>query len=58
MIREKKHFLKTCHAEIHGGGFHCDCCMTPNRKKRKQFLRAMRRKYNQQISKLVQQELE
>lgn len=57
MIREKKHFMKTCHA---GGrrGFYCTCCMTPQRKKRKAFLRTMRRKYNRDISKLVQQELE
>lgn len=57
MIQEKKHFMKTCHAGG-GRGFFCSCCFSLQRKKRKAYLRMMRHKYNQQISKLVQQELE
>lgn len=58
MIREKKHFMKTCRAGG-GRGFYCMCCTPgPVRKERKRYLRAMRRKYNQLISKLVQAELD
>jgi hypothetical protein len=58
MIQQKKHFLKVVHSHIGGGGFHCDCCVSPKRKTRKQLLRGMRRTYNQMISKMVQEELD
>ena len=58
MIREKKHFLKTCHAKLGGGGLHCSCCAPSGRKGRKAFMRAMRRSYNQAIDKLTQSEMD
>jgi hypothetical protein len=57
MIHEKKHFMKNCRAGG-GRGFYCSCCFSPQRKKRKAFMRQMRHTYNQQMSKLVQQELD
>ena len=58
MIREKKHFLKTVHANIGGGGFHCKCCAPSTRLSRKQVMHRMRQAYNRQLSKEVQQDLE
>lgn len=58
MIQEKNYFIKCVHHRAAVGGFFCPCCAPRGGKARREFLRAAKRAFNQQMKKEMQQDLE